>query len=71
MPPSRIFSAAWFGFRKSALTSLSLRPNPLRMMRESTSVPEPGSSSETRLPLRSATDLMLAAFAATRWMLSG
>ena len=66
-----VLSPAWFGFRYSALMSFSLRPNAARTMRASTSVPEPGSSSETRLPLRSATDLMLAPLRATRWMVSG
>ena len=40
-------------------------------MRASTSVPEPGSSSATRLPLRSATLLMPEPFFTTRWMSSG
>ena len=48
--------------------SFSVMPNAARMIRASTSVPEPGSSSETRLPLRSATLRMPAPLRATTWM---
>ena len=41
------------------------------MMRASTSVPEPGSSSDTVLPARSATDAMPLSAEATRWIVSG
>ena len=41
------------------------------MIRASTSVPEPGSSSETVLPTRSATEEMPESAEATRWIVSG
>ena len=67
-PPSRILSPDWLGFRYSALMSFSVIPYAPRMIRASTSVPDPGSSSDTRLPLRSASVLMPASALATIWM---
>jgi hypothetical protein len=46
-------------------------PKAASTSRESTIVPEPGSSIDTRLPLRSATDLMLASLRATMWTVLG
>ncbi len=51
--------------------SFSVMPYAASTIRASTSVPEPGSSSDTRLPLRSATLLMLAPLRATMWIVSG
>ncbi|CFN81298.1 Uncharacterised protein [Bordetella pertussis] len=65
-PPSFSLSPAWLGLRYSALMSLSVMPKAPRIRRTSTSVPEPGSSIETRLPRRSATVLMPEPLRATR-----
>ena len=51
--------------------SFSVRPAACRMICASTSVPEPGSSSDTRLPFRSATEAMPESLLATRWIDSG
>ena len=47
--------------------SFSVMPKAARMIRASTSVPEPGSSSDTRLPFKSAIILMPAPLRATTW----
>ena len=69
--PSFILSPAWLGLMYSGLMSASLTPYAARTRRALMSVPEPGSSRATRLPFRSATDLMPEPFLVTMCRLSG
>ena len=52
-------SVAALPFKASAFTSLVLKPFDSKINLASTYVPDPGSSSETLLPFRSLTELIL------------
>ena len=68
--PLRSASDAAPPFKASAVIISDDRPLASRIRFASTYVPEPGSSSDTRLPLRSATEFMPLSAIATRWICS-